>query len=342
VIVPEYRTAQYPADKRDSSRLLLVDRGNGLVEDIGTFRSLVEQVDGDLIVVNETRVLPANVTGHRPGGGEVSLLFLTTDGSSIDSGGEVSVLIKPGRRLRPELRISLPAGAALRLLGKDSEGRWRGIWSSGDGDESFLPWLERHGAPPLPPYIKRKPEALDVQRYQTTYARRAGSVAAPTAGLHFTRRLFNELEARRCDIVKLTLDVGLGTFIPIRTDELARHRMHEERYHIPAQTAESINHARLSGRRVTVVGTTVVRALEDAANEKLPLTGGERVADLFIHPPYNFKVVDRLLTNFHRPDSTLLQLVAAFIGWDLLNLAYQTALDEGYRFYSYGDAMLII
>ncbi len=342
VVVPEDRTAQYPANLRDESKLLLVDRQHGRVGSVGTFRSLVDYVGGDLIVVNETRVLPVRMDGLRPGGGRVELLFLTTDSSRVGLKGEVYALISPGRRLRPGLKISLPNSAELQLLGKDSEGRWRGIWSCGQDDAPFMSWLERHGKMPLPPYIHRQPEAIDVQRYQTTYAREAGSLAAPTAGLHFTPELFDDLKANNCDIARLLLDVGLGTFLPIRTDDLTAHRMHEERYSIPTSTIEAVNIAKQTGRNVTAVGTTVVRALEDAANEGLPLISGERVAELFIYPPYDFKVVERLLTNFHRPDSTLLQLVAAFIGWDLVNLAYQTALDEGFRFYSYGDAMLII
>ncbi len=342
VVVPEDRTAQYPAKERDESKLLLVDRAEGHVRSAGTFRSLVDYVGGDLIVVNETRVLPVRMDGLRPGGGRVELLFLTTDSPRIGLKGEVYALISPGRRLRPGLIISLADGAELQLLQKDSEGRWRGIWSHGQDDAPFMSWLERYGKMPLPPYIHRQPEAIDRQRYQTTYARAAGSLAAPTAGLHFTPELFDDLKANNCDIARLMLDVGLGTFLPIRTDDLTSHRMHEERYSIPTSTIEAINSAKQIGRNVTVVGTTVVRALEHSANDGLPITSGERIADLFIYPPYNFKVIDRLLTNFHRPDSTLLQLVAAFIGWDLVNLAYQTALDEGFHFYSYGDAMLII
>jgi len=206
----------------------------------------------------------------------------------------------------------------------------------------FPNWLEHFGLPPLPPYIKRPPEPADCERYQTVYARHPGSLAAPTAGLHFTPELLAELErVAFCDIVKLTLDVGLGTFQPILADNLSEHQMANERYNIPPETAMRINQAKSSDRRITMVGTTVVRTLESAASGG-EVIAGEGVASLFIYPPYRFKVVDQLLTNFHRPDSTLLQLVAALISWDLVNEAYGKALEAGFCFYSYGDAMLVL
>ncbi len=341
VIVPEEKTAQYPAKERDGSRLLLVDRKKGTVEDTGRFHNIIEYISGDLIVVNDTRVIPVNVAGRKPGGGRIDLLFLTVSKEEINGEAVVRALINPGRRLRPGLELHLSGDVKFRLLEKNREGEWRGVWS-GIAGESYLTWLQRVGRAPLPPYIRRQTESLDEERYQTVYACDPHSLAAPTAGFHFTQKLIKELRVRGSDIVSLSLDVGLGTFIPIRTDDLARHRMHEERYSIPQTTAEAINSARSSGLRTTVVGTTVVRALEDAAAKSYPLKSVEDIADIFIYPPYKFMVVERLLTNFHRPDSTLLQLTAALIGWDLLNLAYQTALDEGFRFYSYGDAMLII
>ena len=341
VIVPEQKTAQYPAKERDGSRLLLVDRKKGTVEDAGRFSNIIEYVSGDLIVVNDTRVIPANVAGRKPGGGRVDLLFLDVREGEIDRDNVVRALINPGRRLRPGLELHLSGDAVFHLLEKNREGEWRGVWR-GIAGESYLNWLQRVGRPPLPPYIRRQTEVLDEERYQTVYARDPHSLAAPTAGFHFTTELMEELRVRGSEIVSLLLDVGLGTFIPIRTDDLTRHRMHEERYSIPKASAEAINAAQNSGRNITVIGTTVVRALEDAAVKSYPLDSVEGVADIFIYPPYKFKVVERLLTNFHRPDSTLLQLIAALIGWDLLNLAYQTALDEDFRFYSYGDAMLIV
>ena len=368
VSIPAERTALYPAERRDESRLLVIDRARKRVIDVGLFGEIVEYIKGDLVVVNETRVVPARVEGKRPGGGKVEVLFLTIDNTlplsppaiadkgcdknttpplspPAIAGGEcveVQALISPGRRLRKGLIISLPLEAQLCLIEKDADGRWHGIWSCNSKEQTLHNWLEDAGTPPLPPYIRRKPEALDRERYQTSYARLPGSLAAPTAGFHFTPELLDRLKVTDCDIVTLTLDVGIGTFLPIRTDILAEHRMHHEYYNIPEETATSIARAKNRGRNVTAVGTTVVRALEAAAGEESHLQSGKRIADIFIYPPYSFRIIDRLLTNFHRPDSTLIQLVAAMIGWDLVNLAYQTALNNGFRFYSYGDAMLII
>lgn len=342
VSLPEERTAQYPAEARDESRLLVVDHSSGSVKNAGSFRSITEYITSDLLVINDTRVLRARVDGRRPGGGRLDLLFLTVEDEKVGLEGEVEALIKPGRRLRAGLEVSLPEDAIFRLEEKNDDGRWRGTWTTGPGCVTFHSWLERVGHPPLPPYIRRPDEEIDCERYQTVYAGDARSVAAPTAGFHFTRELMWELEAGGCDIVKLSLDIGLGTFLPIRSRKLEDHRMHEERYYISPQTASMIASSIQSGRNITVVGTTVVRALEDAACKGMPLKTGDGIANIFIYPPFRFQVVDRLLTNFHRPDSTLLQLVAALIGWDLVNLAYMTALKEGFRFFSYGDAMLII
>ena len=342
VRIPEDRTAQYPTDERDSSRLLVVDRRQEKVCDAGLFREIKNLIAGDLIVVNNTRVVPARVEGFRPGGGRVELLFIVKPEFSPQEKCELAALISPGRRLRPGMTLRLSANAAFLLKEKDTSGRWLGLWSCGEDKAPFWSWLENAGMMPLPPYIRRAPEDIDTVRYQTSYASNDGSLAAPTAGLHFTQDLIAELEKAGCEFAGLTLDVGLGTFLPIRSDDLSSHEMHEERYEIPELTVNKISRARESGRRITVVGTTVVRALEDGVKGGLPLTPGERTANLFIYPPYRFKLIDRLLTNFHRPDSTLLQLVAAFIGWDLLNEAYQTALDLDFRFYSYGDAMLIV
>ncbi|MDP8237574.1 MAG: tRNA preQ1(34) S-adenosylmethionine ribosyltransferase-isomerase QueA [Candidatus Hatepunaea meridiana] len=342
VNIPEDRTAQYPAEMRDDSRLLIVDRGRKTVNDAGRFRNIVEYIGGDLILINETRVLPVSVDGRRSSGGKINILFLSSDIQTIGLEGEIEALVNPGRRLRSGVCLHLPDDARLLLKDKTTDGKWRGTWLCGESKRPFAEWLYHVGQPPLPPYIRRPVETTDVERYQTVYARQPGSLAAPTAGFHFTRELIDKLITSGCDIVSITLDVGLGTFIPIRSEDLSAHRMHEERYYIPNQTIEQIDSAKQSSRNITVVGTTVVRALEDAAADGLPIRSGEYTADIFIYPPYQFKVVDRLLTNFHRPDSTLLQLTAALIGWDLLNLAYQTALEGGFRFYSYGDAMLIV
>ena len=348
VVIPGDRIATYPAVVRAHSRLLVVDRLAGAVVHLGVFSDLVNFISGDLVVLNETRVIPARVTGQRPGGGRVDILLLPVE-EAAGAGATpraVRALLKPSNRLKPGMRLALPGGAELTLLSRAPNG-WDCLWNlpiqnpKSKIQNPLVDWLEDYGLPPLPPYIKRPPEPADRERYQTVYAREPGSLAAPTAGLHFTPELLAELERRGCDIVKLTLDVGLGTFQPIRAADLAKHRMEEERYHIPPATARAINQAKSSSRRMTMVGTTVVRALESATKGG-EVKAGVGVANLFIHPPYQFKIIDRLLTNFHRPDSTLLQLVAALAGWELVNQAYGKALEAGFRFYSYGDAMLVL
>jgi len=397
IVIPEDQIAQHLAADRAHSRLLVVDRQRGTVVHLGVFSDITDFIAGDLVVLNETRVIPARVEGCRPGGGKAEVLFLPDDSvnKSDNSLLEVRALINPPRRLHPGMRLTLPGSAALTLLARSEVGGWNCVWSMDKSEirnpkseieeinhedtknteqntvfrtphsafpvctppsppcerwgkfhtpssatTSFPHWLEHFGLPPLPPYIKRPPEPADCERYQTVYARQPGSLAAPTAGLHFTPELLAQMERRGCDIVKLTLDVGLGTFQPILADNLAEHQMANERYNIPPETAKKINQAK-SERRRTMVGTTVVRTLESAASGG-EVVAGEGVASLFIYPPYQFKIVDRLLTNFHRPDSTLLQLVAALIGWDLVSEAYRAAVDAGFRFYSYGDAMLVL
>jgi S-adenosylmethionine:tRNA ribosyltransferase-isomerase len=337
VSVPEDSTAQYPANERDLSRLLVYSRDSAKIIHVGKFRDIVQFIASDTIVLNNTKVIPSRVKGSRPGGGIVELLFLPSDNSD-----HITALIQPSRRLREGMNLRLPEECLFELIGRNSEGGWIGKWNSDKG-ESFEEYLERVGCSPLPPYIKRDPEQSDRKRYQTVYAETAGSVAAPTAGLHFTPELLVDLESKGSKITKLTLDVGLGTFQPIRSENLSEHDMHCEHYLITAETAELVNQAKTNDISVTAIGTTSVRALESAGQDNGQLRAGEHDTNLFIHPPdYQFKIVDKLLTNFHRTDSTLLQLVAAMIGWDGLNLAYQTALDSKFKFYSYGDAMLII
>jgi len=342
VTIPSERIAQYPARERGASRLLVLDRAEGRIVHVGIFRDIVQFTAGDLIVLNDTKVIPARVEGRRPGGGFVELLFLVEGNAEADETDEVETLIRPSRRLRPGLRIQLPGGASLELTVRCSGGRWRGSWKEAAAGEGFRSWLDRVGASPLPPYIRRRPEPSDRERYQTVFAHWPESLAAPTAGLHFTPEILDAMTERGSSIVRMTLAVGLGTFQPIRDGDLTGHRMESERYRIPSETAGAMNSAQTSGRPVTAVGTTVVRALESTAAEGWPLKPRQGNTDLFIFPPYRFRAVDRLLTNFHRPDSTLIQLVAAFAGWELVNLSYRTALEAGFGFYSYGDAMLIL
>ena len=340
--IPEDRVAQQPSARRGDSRLLVVDRSLGRIVHLGDFSDLVRFLSGDLLILNETRVLPAQVEGSRRGGGRVNLLFLSWEPLENHEYA-IQTLIRPSNRLKPGARLSLPGGAGLELGARDPEWRWSGRWSPPESEPTdFEAWMERNGHPPLPPYIRREPVDSDRERYQTVYARVPGSLAAPTAGLHFTPDLMSQIEAKGATFAKLTLDVGLGTFKPIINNDLSLHRMGAERFHIPGATVVAIEDARATGRKVTAVGTTVVRALESAASSDGQIRLGHGEAGLFIYPPFQFKAVERLVTNFHRPDSTLLQLVAAFMGWDLVNIAYGTAVEQGFHFYSYGDAMLIL
>ncbi len=343
VTIPDNRIALYPPEKRGASKLLVVDRTAERIVHVGMFNDIAQFISNDLIVINETKVLPARVFGNRVTGGLIELLFLANSAQPVSNSESlrISALVSTSRQPKPAMVIILPEGASFVLESRSLHGGWEGVWTSSTG-VNFYRWLEKNGTPPLPPYIKRPVEDSDRERYQTVYAREPGSIAAPTAGLHFTTELLEQLVRGGAEVAKLTLDVGWGTFEPIKTDTLAHHVMHSESYSIPPETAEAVNNAKSSGRNILAVGTTSIRALEAAGNAKLPIQSGAGDATLFIYPPYRFKVVDKVLTNFHRPDSTLLQLVAAMTGWELLNESYQRALDEDFRFFSYGDAMLIV
>jgi S-adenosylmethionine:tRNA ribosyltransferase-isomerase len=335
--LPPDLIAQEPAEPRDASRLLVLDRGRGAWEDrrFGDLPALLRA--GDCLVANRSRVIPARLLGTAVDGGQpVELLLLRPVAD-----GRWEALVRPGRRCRVGARVDLADGAArARIVGEAPTGA-RVI-------EIEAPWpvrelMERHGLPPLPPYITRHdaPKPEDRERYQTVYARDDGSVAAPTAGLHFTPGLLAGLASRGVAIHYLTLHVGPGTFRPLRAARLDAHRMEAEPIEIPAVTARAVGEARRDGRRVVAVGTTTTRALEWAAGEDGRLREGAGEADLFIRPGHRFRVVDALLTNFHLPRSTLLALVAALAGRDLILDAYRHAVAARYRFYSYGDAMLI-
>jgi S-adenosylmethionine:tRNA ribosyltransferase-isomerase len=318
--LPAELIAQHPAPQRSASRLLHLDAGNGALRDL-RFTDLPDLVDGrDSLVLNDTRVVKARLFGRKPSGGAVEIfverplerheaLALMRAGHSPKAGTEVRI---------GEVRAT--------VLGREGE-LYRVRFS-----EDVERVLERHGTVPLPPYISHRAEAQDAERYQTVFAAVPGAVAAPTAGLHFDEALLERLRARGARVAKLTLHVGLGTFQPVRCERVEEHRMHRERYRIPAETIDAI-----VGRRVLAVGTTVLRALETWA-----LRGArEGETDLFVTPGFAFRVVDRLLTNFHLPRSTLLMLVCAFAGRDNVLRAYRHAIAQRYRFFSYGDAMLI-
>lgn len=335
--LPPDRIAQYPAEQRDASRFLVGDRATGRWED-RVFAELPDLIwRGDVLVVNDSRVIPARLLGRlEPGGAQVELLFVRAVG-----GAAWEALAKPGKRCHPGAVVVFGDGQArARVVAVAGEGR-RIVELEGGG--SVREVLERYGVPPLPPYITRhqKPGEEDWERYQTVYARHDGSVAAPTAGLHFTPALLDRLRAAGIAIETLTLHVGPGTFRPIRAARVEAHRMEAEDVTISPAVAEAINRAKGEGRRVIAVGTTTCRALESAADEDgrvRPLSGP---TDLFIYPGYRFKVLDALLTNFHLPRSSLFLLVCAFAGRELTLDVYRHAVKAGYRFYSYGDAMLI-
>jgi S-adenosylmethionine:tRNA ribosyltransferase-isomerase len=317
--LPEPLIAQSPANPRDSSRLMVVDASSGTIAH-HVFRDLPAFLGpGDALVLNETKVLPARVLARRPGGGEVELLFLR------DLGGPWEALARPSKRLKPGM--ALAAGEdQLRVQESLGDGRWL---VAGDDVRGAM---ERNGRAPLPPYIKATAQAEEA--YQTVYARNPGSAAAPTAGFHFTEDVLERVKGAGAEIARVTLHVGTGTFAPIRAEKLEDHIMHAEHYAVPEDAARVIGGA----RRVVAAGTTVARTLESWAASGEP----EGESSLFIRPGYRWRRVDALLTNFHLPRSTLLAMVMSFGGKDLLREAYRVAVEERYRFYSFGDAMLIL
>jgi S-adenosylmethionine:tRNA ribosyltransferase-isomerase len=333
--LPEELIAQRPADRRDASRLLVVRRSDGSVDD-RTFPDLLELIPpGDVLVLNDTRVFPARLVGQKPTGARAEILLL----QPREDDRHWEAIVRPGGKLKPGRRVII--GDGLEIAIEDSlPGGGRLVCLECEGD----PWaaIERHGRVPLPPYIRREDDAEDRSRYQTVYAARAGSIAAPTAGLHFTGKLLEELEARGVTLVRITLHVGIGTFRPVDAERLEEHELHAERFHVEPQAASRLNSARSVGASVWAVGSTVCRTLEASADPDGQVREGGGWTDLFIHPPYRFRVVDRLLTNFHLPRSSLLMLVSAFAGHRLTMQAYRHAIEERYRFYSYGDAMLVI
>ncbi len=332
--LPPELIAQSPAAVRDESRLMIVERESGQISH-GRFRDLTGLVaSGDALVVNTTRVLRARLLGTRSSGAAAEILLLKPLGDD-----QFEAMVHPGGKLRPGRRVRIAEDFEAEILSV-TERRTRIVRLI--ATEPLDRAIERHGHVPLPPYIDRPDVDADAERYQTVYAHEVGSVAAPTAGLHFTRSLLNAIEARGVRRAELVLHVGAGTFKPVESDDPAAHVMHEEAYVIPPDAARAINITRDSGGRVWAVGTTCVRALESAAcadGRIQPTTGETRI---FIRPPYRFRAVDKLVTNFHLPRSTLIMLVAAFAGYELTMHAYREAVDAGYRFYSYGDAMVVL
>ena len=320
----------------------MVPRGAGTAFRHLVFRDLPELLaPGDVLVVNESRVIPARLLGRKPTGAPSEILLLRpTDDADPADPRTWEALVRPGGKLKPGRRVIIADDLEVAILDSAGTQGMRVVRL-----ESPLPALEaieRHGHVPLPPYLGREDEAIDRERYQTVYARVPGSVAAPTAGLHFTPSLLDAIEARGVRRVAVTLDVGVGTFRPVEDDDPAAHDMHGETWVIEPAAAAAINEARARGGRCWAVGTTVVRALESAVEPDGTVRPGAGTTRLFIRPPYRFRAVDALVTNFHLPRSTLLMLVAAFAGYARVMEAYRVAVAEGYRFYSYGDAMAVV
>ncbi|HFI0292978.1 TPA: tRNA preQ1(34) S-adenosylmethionine ribosyltransferase-isomerase QueA [Streptococcus suis] len=332
--LPEELIAQVPLEQRDSSRLLVVDRTTGKMTD-SHFDHIIDELEpGDALVMNNTRVLPARLYGHKPDTqGHVELLLLKNT-----QGDQWEVLAKPAKRLKVGTKVAFGDGRLTATIVEELEHGGRIVEFSYEG--IFLEILESLGEMPLPPYIHEKLE--DRERYQTVYAKENGSAAAPTAGLHFTQELLERIEAKGVKLVYLTLHVGLGTFRPVSVDNVEEHEMHSEFYHLSAEAALTLNEVKENGGRIVAVGTTSIRTLETIGNKfdgRLEADSGW--TNIFIKPGYEFRIIDAFSTNFHLPKSTLVMLVSAFAGRELTLAAYQHAVEERYRFFSFGDAMFI-
>lgn len=332
--LPDNLIAQKPSGLRDHSRMMVLNRKKGSVE-LRHFYDIAEYFErGDTLVINDSKVIPARLFGTKSTGATIEMLLLAKG----DTPGRWEVLLRPAKRVKIGTEISFSNGAHAVVQERKSEKKWvLDFYTRGDFDS----FLERSGRAPLPPYIKRKKESenniLDHERYQTVYAKRPGSVAAPTAGLHFSEEILEKLENRGVDIVRVTLHVGYGTFLPIEVDNIEDHVMEEECYDIAPDVAMRISKA----RRITATGTTSVRVLESATDSEGMTSAGLGSTNLFIYPGYRFKRVNRLITNFHLPKSSLYLLVCTFAGKEFIEKAYKIAVEEQFRFYSYGDCMLI-
>lgn len=334
--LPPERIAQFPLERRDESRLMVVNRATGGIEH-RRFGDLVEYVEpGDALVLNTTRVMRARLLGTRDSGAPAEVLLL----KPLDAAAERwEAMVSPGGKLRPGRVAHIAPGLDVEILEiTDRRTRIVRLRSELPPHEA----IERHGHIPLPPYIDRADAPADAERYQTVYARQPGSAAAPTAGLHLTPGLLDALAARSVRRIDVVLHVGAGTFRPVEVEDPAEHAMHEEWFEMPADAAAALNETRRSGGRIWAVGTTSARTLESAVREDGSFEAVSAETRLFIRPAYRFRAVDRLITNFHLPRSTLLMLVAAFAGYELAMLAYKEAIDAKYRFFSYGDAMAVV
>ena len=332
--LPDALIAQTPVARRDGSRLLVVHRASGVIEH-RQFRDIIEFIPaGDALVVNTTKVIRARLLGTRPSGAPAEILLLKPVSADV-----WEAMVQPGAKLQPGKRVTIADDFHVEIVSVTERGtrHVRLITAQPVADA-----LEAHGHIPLPPYMTRDDTPTDAERYQTVYAQEAGSVAAPTAGLHFTDEVLGALEAKGVRRADVLLHVGAGTFKPVSVDDPHEHVMHEEWYQVREATAQALNAVKARGAGVWAVGTTSVRTLESATDADGVLAAGDGNTDIFIHPPHRFRFTDHLLTNFHLPKSTLVMLVAAFAGYDLTMRAYHEAIKQQYRFYSYGDAMLLI
>jgi S-adenosylmethionine:tRNA ribosyltransferase-isomerase len=333
--LPPSFIAQYPSPQRGETSLMVLHRRNGMIEH-QIFREITQYLNpGDLLVMNNTRVIPARLIGNKETGGRVEILLIP---SRNGSKGTCEALIKSSKRVKPGTRIQFEQGFELEVEEiKDGKAKIRFPWQG-----EMVDTLKRIGHIPLPPYIQREVEPLDRDRYQTVFAERDGSIASPTAGLHFTHSMLQSLRENKVRTATVTLHIGIGTFTPVKTLDIEDHHMEAEWIEISEETAKKIEETKAQGGKVIAVGTTTTRALESFHNGKGRVRPGNGMTSLFIYPPYRFHIMDGLITNFHLPKSTLIMLVSAFAGKELLMKAYHEAIDRKYRFYSYGDAMLIL
>ena len=339
--LPEELIAQLPADKRENSRMLVLDRADHSISH-KHFYDIVDYLDKNtLLVMNNTKVLPARLIGHKDTGAKIEVFLLKpVENSCWD------VLIKPSKRIKPDTTIKISDELSAKAIKRlEDNGEWL-VELIYNKEENLLDILHRNGNIPLPPYIERKInnddlKKLDFERYQTVYAKDEGSVAAPTAGLHFTKEILKKLEDKGVELCEITLNVGLGTFRPVQCENILEHKMHSESFEISEKAAQQINQAKKEGKKIVAVGTTTVRTLETAFQKYGCIKACHDTSELFIYPPFEFKVIDNLITNFHLPKSTLLMLVSALAGKDFIFQAYKEAIENNYRFFSYGDCMLI-
>ncbi len=334
--LPSELIAQYPAEPRDSSRLLVLDRKSGDIKE-GIFSDIMNYInEGDLLVLNDAKVIPARIYARKETGGRIELLLLEEIEKNI-----WHVLLRPGRGVKPGLKINIASNLRAIVLSKEETGSYK-IRFESDG-KKVIDLLDEIGEIPLPPYIKRPATDYDKERYQTVYAATPGAIASPTAGLHLTEELLGKLKGKGIRIAYLTLLVGWGTFRQVSADDVREHEMASEYISVPAETIRAIKEAKQRANRIIAVGTTVVRAVESLSDKEL--AEGKKVTrytGLYIYPPYRFKLTDALITNFHLPRTTLIVLVSAFAGREKILKAYSYAIKNKFRFYSYGDAMLII